>query len=289
MRQNNIQANFVFIAGIALFLTIASDARAGLVIGEEVPSHNVQNVGGESASSGMTYDTCRGAKFRVDREATLVSFGIGSSAGWNSSAGYYVYESSTPSGSFSQVPGSVRFEELPMPGSSLYQMTEGLGVDLEVGNFYVVLVCWSGNEPIDFLKGVGWSEDMAVGEYIESVYLPASSVSGTVSFTPVSASNSSAFRIVTAAGHGAKMVPEDLGSAWMSDPIVGPGAMIGNVWSVTEDRVLTGFDMLATLPSASTLNGVDWQIYSCPTSTSGTCAGSWGLSGTSSRARSFWS
>jgi hypothetical protein len=277
MRQSNIKASFVFLAGITFFFTMASDVRAGLVVGELVPSHNVQNVGGESSSSGMTYDVCRGAKFRADREGTLVSFGIGSTSGWNSNVGYYVYESPTQGGAFTQVPGAARFEELPIPGSSLYQMTEGLGIDLEVGSYYVALVCWSGNDPIDFLEGFGGSENMAVGEYIESVYLPASSLSGTVSFTPLSVFNSAAFRIVTAAGHGAKMVPSDLTSAWMADSVVGPGSMIGNVWSVTEDRVLTGFDMLATSPSGSSTNGIDWQIYSCPTPSSGTCTGPWNL------------
>ena len=243
-------------------LISAGTALAALVAAPSAFALNVDQVGGTTTNYSSS-EICRGAKVRADHDATILSYDFQMKSSVGKELSWYVYEASSISGSYDRIAERVTTGTVsgsgfaPEVGPAMYaQMTEG--------NFYALIVCWDAATSLTW-KGQSTTitEPLPFGEYVAGAWVYPDSLDG-----DGDSINSTSLHTWMKLHSSAGDADESTGA---NESLYSSPLWMGNLYEVTEDRVLLGFDQLWEVTAGATT--VNWAVMVCANTTLSGCDG----------------
>ncbi|MCP4872413.1 MAG: hypothetical protein GY898_27250 [Proteobacteria bacterium] len=236
-------------------------------------AENIDSIGPTGSSISYT-GWCFGVRVEPDRQTTVLQYDFWMKNTLGKALTFYVYENDVDTTS-----GWDRIESATMTktgtvsnSAHAWETSPPLYAEFDPDKFYSVIACWPGSSVnISYTSNV--TDELSFGTAIATSY---TSIPEELDGDNDSLSKWNALlhaRLHTSAGEPLDTEPPDPG-LYASTSYTGP-YFRGQVYTVSEDTVLLGFDQRYRVNASSTVN---WAVYSCP-GTGPTC-GSWTLQDT---------
>ena len=240
-----------------LFLAIA--LAIALSLPATSAADNRSTVGGVSTSSDSS-NACRGAKFRADRDGTLLGIDIDAHSSAREALVFDVWESINDTGGYARIT-SARRSKVGTQQANVWgwEASGPLAAPLVAGRHYVALACWPGSS-VAFRYGSAAQEALPVGQFLGGVEAWPGGPDSGVSFGTTAGFS---MRLHTSAGD-----PLDVDAEFGAEGPFVEAFAGGAAYRVDSPSVLLGFRQLVRLEADADL---DWYVARCQGASQSDC------------------